>query len=204
MMSVWKRMALAAAPIVAVLTLALSLAPAGASAKQWNRGSGRTFGSTALVLDPSTASALTGLGVTPGLVAPADAGRGGALEFPITTPLSRAFATGTIEHSGGISLTAGATTVDLTNFWIDLGGHDLSADVSTSTGVNLGRVTIVSLDFSGAHLGFSRGALTYGPVSADLNSAAIGALNEVFGTSLTAPIPLGTATVRYRLFGFGR
>jgi hypothetical protein len=204
MMSVWKRVAFAAAPIVAVLTLALSLAPAGASAKQWNRGSGRTFGSTALVLDPSTASALTGLGVTPGLVAPAYAGPGGALEFPITTPLSRALATGTIEHSGGISLTAGATTVDLTNFWIDLGGHDLSADVSTSTGANLGRVTIVSLDFSGAHLGFSHGALTYGPVSADLNAAAIGALNEVFGTSLTAPIPLGTATVQYRLFGFGR
>ena len=85
-----------------------------------------------------------------------------------------------------------------------MAGTTLSADVSTSTGVNLGRVTIVSLDFSGAHLGFSRGALTYGPVSADLNSAAIGALNEVFGTSLTAPIPLGTATVRYRLFGFGR
>jgi hypothetical protein len=204
MKSVWKRMSLAAVPIVAGLTLALSLAPAAASAKQWNRDSGRTYGSTALVLDPSTASALTGLGVTPGLVAPATAGRGGALLFPIKTPLSQALATGTIKHSGGISLTAGGKTVDLTNFWIDLRGDDLSADVSTSTGANLGRVTIVSLDFSGSHLGFSDFDLTLGPVSADLNAAAIGALNEVFGTSLTAPIPLGTATVRYSVFGFGR
>jgi hypothetical protein len=203
MMSVWKRLARVAAPVVAVLTLAMSVAPSGASAKQWYRGSGPTFGATALVLNPSTATALTGLGVTPGVVAPAYAGPGGALEFPITTPLTQALATGTIEHTGGISLTAGGTTVDLTNFWIDLGGQDLSADVSTSTGVNLGRVTIVSLDFSGARLGFCHGALTLGPVSADLNAAAIGALNEVFGTTLTAPIPLGTATVQYSLSGFG-
>ena len=76
--------------------------------------------------------------------------------------------------------------------------------MSTSTGLNLGRQDIVTLDFSGARPGFSRGELTYGPVAAELNATAIADLNTVFGTSLSAPIPLGTATVQYQLFaGFG-
>lgn len=193
---------------VSVLSVlaALALAPAGASAHHpgWTKaGRGQSYGATALVLDPTTAAALTSLGVTPGVVSPAYSSSG-ALEFPITTSIPRALVTGTVEHRGGISLTAAGKTVYLTNFWINARSADLSAQVSTSTGLRLGRVTILSLSFAGANFGFSTGYLTFGPVSASLNAAAVGALNTVFGTSLSAPIPLGTATVQYRLRrGFG-
>ena len=76
---------------------------------------GRSLPPLPLRLDPGTAAALTSLGVTPGVIAPASATSAG-LSFPITDSPLRALHTGTITHSGGISLTAGSTQVDLTDF----------------------------------------------------------------------------------------
>ena len=53
------------------------------------------------------------------MIAPASATSAG-LSFPITDAPLRALRTGTITHSGGISLTVGSTQVDLTDFWINL------------------------------------------------------------------------------------
>lgn len=187
-----RRMLLA---ITALLAVA-ALAPAAASA---NGGAGQTFGSTALVLDPGTAAALTSLGVTPGIVAPA-AAKADGINFPITNGLGSVLRTGTIRHSGGLTLTAGTTVVRLTDYWINLGPRTLSANVSVDGGPNLGRVAILDLNFRGAGLRLFP-TLRIGPVTATLTEAAASTLNSVFGTSaLSSATVLGKATVKYRLF----
>lgn len=184
-----RRLAIVAVALAASLSLAQS-------AFAWDGSAGgRTYGSTALQLDPGTAEVLGSLGVKPGLLAPAYAADDG-LNFPITNPLYSALWTRTIKHSGGITLTAGATTVALTNFWIELGGRTLSAEVGGA------RVPILNLDFSKARVGFSGGSLKIGPVKASLTSQAAGALNAAFGLKgvFKEGIVLGQATVKYRLF----
>lgn len=96
--------------------------------------------STAVKLDPSFASALTTLKLTPGVVGTAKL-TDGSLVFPITggnvkyykpgsvTP----YVQGDIKHDGsGFSLAAGGTTVELTNFDIDPGTSKLFGDVSVN------------------------------------------------------------------------
>lgn len=98
--------------------------------------------STSVRLDPGFVSALQSLKVTPGVVAPATMSSGSSsISFPITGgnvtyykpggPVEP-YVQGVIHHSGGISLTAGGTTVDLTNFTIDPGASVLYADVSAN------------------------------------------------------------------------
>jgi len=155
----------------------------------------RSFGATSLSLDPNAAAALTSLGVTPGVIAPATANADGSLSFPITDPLPVALATGQINHAGGISLTAGSAQVHLTDFNINLRSRTLSALVGGS------RVRILSLDFSGAKIRFRDGQLKVGPVTAALTQAAADALNSAFGvTAFTKGLVLGSATVGYRLW----
>jgi hypothetical protein len=159
--------------------------------------SSRTYGATSLRLDPGAVAALTGLGVTPAPIAPAAATSTGELAFPITNPPFSALLSGTIRHSGGISLTAGTTTVRLENFYIDPLRRQLTALVGGA------RVPILDLDFSRTRIGLERGALRVGPVAGKLTAVAAGALDGAFGLpSGTIPpgLKLGDATVRYRLF----
>ncbi|TFD82642.1 hypothetical protein [Cryobacterium fucosi] len=96
---------------------------------------------TAVLLDADFAAALTSLGLTPGTVGTATL-VDGSLHFPITggnvdyydpNESYRPFVQGSIEHSGsGFSLTAGDTTVELTNFTIDPGSSKLFGDVSVN------------------------------------------------------------------------
>lgn len=175
--------------LLATLTALLLLAPASAQAK--------TYGATTLALDPGAAAALTSLGVTPAPIAPATATSNGELSFPITSKPLGALLSGTIRHSGGISLTAGATTVNLERFWIDPFRRQLTAEVGGA------RVPILTLDFSRARAGFSGGTLKLGPVGGSLTSVAAGALDSAFGLpagTIPPGLKLGDATVRYRLF----
>jgi hypothetical protein len=184
-------------PVLAGLATVLALVPAAASARPHERfwSSPRTFGATSLVLDQGAADALNSLGVTPGLVGPAFAS-GGAFNFPITNSVVSALRKGSIAHAGGISLTKDATTVKLTDFWINLKSRDLSAVVNGGA-----RLAILSLDLSQAKVGLSHGVLTLGPVTASLTKTAADALNQAFGVqAFTEGLTLGQATVRYRLF----
>lgn len=198
----------------AVLTVGLALVPAGASARERAHHHGRcaTYGYTSLALNAGTATTLTsspsagGLGLSVAPVAPAYVANGD-FNFPITNSPFNALATGDIDHSGGIAISGGGTTVDLTNFVISVTGASLTADVSVSSGgstTSLGPVNIVTLDFGGAHIGLRFGELTVGPVAATLNDAALSDLGSVFGVSALGStitsLPLGTATVHYRLF----
>jgi hypothetical protein len=187
---------------VAVLAATLALVPSAASAFGFGHGwHERTYGDTTLVLDPATAEALTSLGVAPAPIAPASAGSEG-IGFPITRSLPSALFTGTITHAGGLSLTAGATVVSLTEFWIEIGSGTLSADVSVAGGPNDGRVKILSLDFSHAQLRWWP-VFSFGPVKATLTETAASVLDSVFGTTaLTDQTVLGDATVHYTTLGF--
>lgn len=152
-------------------------------------------GSTALQLDPGTAGALESLGVTPGVVEPASVGSDG-LNFPITGgKLNAKTFAGKIRHSGGISLTAGSTTVELTGFIINVDAQpDLTAVVNGGD-----RVSILSLDLTDLDASVRGRRITLGGVKASLSAGAAAALNQAFGVSaFTEGLAVGTATVKAR------
>jgi hypothetical protein len=177
------------ARVIALLCVVAGLLAAFAGSAQARS----TYGATTLALDPGAAAALGSLGVTPGVVAPAQA-TGAGLAFPITTPPLKALITRRIDHSGGISLTAGATTVTLTDFTINLDRDpDLTAVLNGGP-----RASILKLSLRGAMLRVNRG-FTLGPVAATLTPGAAEALNGAFGvTAFTAGLKLGDATVNYQ------
>lgn len=150
-------------------------------------------GKTTLALDPGAAAALTSLGVSVAPVAPATAGPDG-VSFPISGFGGSLFPPSlSISHKGGLALSAGATTVSLTNYKILI---DRSPDLVAT--VNGGpRVSILKLDLSRAKVGISRSGLTLGPVKASLTQDAATALNGAFGvTAFTKGLVLGNATVK--------
>ena len=151
-------------------------------------------GYTALELDPGAAAALTSLGVTPGLIAPATAGPDG-LRFPITGgKVSVTDYAGSIRHSGGISLTKDPVQVDLSRFTIQV---DADPDLTALVGGQ--RVSILSLDLSGLDARVKGRRITLAGAEASLTATAAGALNQAFGTTaFTEGLVLGTATVKAR------
>jgi hypothetical protein len=149
-------------------------------------------GKTTLALDPGAGAALTSLGVSVAPVAPATAGADG-IAFPISGVGGSIFPPALkVNHKGGLALSAGATTVSLTDYTIQI---DRSPDLVAT--VNGGpRVSILKLDLSRARIGFGGGGLTVGPVKASLTEAAAGALNGAFGvTAFTKGLVLGNATI---------
>ena len=127
--------------LMAALAALLALAPAAsATGHSWG---GSSYGSTKLEVDAGTLSALGSLGVAPGAVEPASL-KGATYSFPITSSLRSALRTGVVRHKGGISLTAGATTVKLTDFDIRLLEGKLYGKVNGA-----GPVPLLDLDYSG-------------------------------------------------------
>ena len=170
-------------PLVA---LGAALATAGpASAAQLSGGS------TTLRLDSGTAKALSGAGVSVAPVKPAKAGRSG-VAFPITGGKANpATLAGTINHSGGLRLRAGGTSVRLTSFRVKVGKRS-----SLSALLGGKRVTILSLSRTKAKVRRTGFDTTVSGVKASLNSTAAKALNQAFDTSLfKRGLTLGTATV---------
>ena len=150
-------------------------------------------GGTTLALDAGTAKALTGLGVTPSVIAPGTSTAAG-LRFPITAGrLAVGSFAGTIDHSGGIALTAGSTVVKLTDFRIiTTGTPRLTARVNgTSARVPL------ALSLANARVGISNRTAVVRGAAVSLSAEAAAALNSAFKVSaLTAGVPLGVADVR--------
>lgn len=149
-------------------------------------------GSTDLTPDPDAAEALTSLGVTAGPIGPATALPSGALSFPITggSADTSTFA-GSIGHSGGISLTAGSTTVELTNFRINV---DADPDLTAMVGGQ--RVSILSLDLGSLKAKVKGQQITLANVKAKLTAAAAAALNDAFEVNaFSEGLLLGTAKV---------
>ncbi len=109
---------------------------------------------TAVTLDAGFVDALTSLKLTPGVVGDATLANG-AVSFPITggdvtyyKPGSVSpYVQGLIEHQGsGLSLTAGSTEVDLTNFEVDPAKSLVYGDVSVNGTSAAKHATIFNLD----------------------------------------------------------
>ena len=155
-----------------VMALGLAACSSGGSAEEPNTSSSQTAEATPeplasipslagvdtqVTLDAGFLSAITGLGLTPGTLGGAtlDAATG-TLAFPITggnvdyyDPAEdyRPYVQGEISHDGsGISLSAGGTVVELTDFVIDPGTSRLTGTVSANGEVVGEDVFIFNLD----------------------------------------------------------
>ncbi len=155
-----------------------------------------TGGATSLAVDAGALAALTSLGITPGLVAPASANTDGSFAFPITRGrVDAETLAGRVRHSGGISLTRGSTRVELTSF-------DIVVDATPQLTARVGsaRVPILDLDVSGLTQDVDGLDVTLGNVRGTLTAEAAGALNQAFATTaFRAGLLLGVATVRAEL-----
>ncbi|SDH68793.1 ABC transporter substrate-binding protein [Agrococcus jejuensis] len=148
---------------------------------------------TQVTLDQGFLDAITGLGLTPGVIGGATL-TDGVLAFPITggnveywDPEEdyRPYVQGSIEHDGsGISLTAGDITVELTDFRIDPGTSELFGTV-TANGEEVGQ-DILIFELNGSTLnplqeGPNGEAILEG-TEVYVSEDAAGLLNDTFGT----------------------
>jgi hypothetical protein len=161
---------------------------------------------TAVQLDAGFVDALTSLKLTPDVVGDA-ALTDGALVFPITggdvtyyEPGSISpYVQGEIDHQGsGFSLTAGKTTVDLTNFTIDPGTSQLFGDVAVNGKTAVEDAFLFKLD------GRTLEPLQSGPggtailtgTEVLISEDAAPLLNDTFGTKAVKPgLLVGVATI---------
>ncbi len=146
---------------------------------------------TSLVLDSGTAKVLQQNSVAVAPIDPA-AASGDGIAFPITGgEINTGDLAGTIDHSGGLSFTAGGTTVELTDFVVDTVNGTLT---STVGGADL---TTLDLDLSGVQQSDDNGVIVLEGITATLTADAAKALNDAFGVSLfTAGLAFGDVTVR--------
>ena len=169
---------------------------------------------TTLTTDPVTTGVLFGAGIIPLPVSPTavtPTAHAASYTFPITGGMVNAKTlAGSIRHSGGLLLAHYATpttmptswrALSLTKFTIRITAHPyLSAVVNGGA-----RVPIATLDLSTAKITrwvrHGHAYVRIAGVGVSLNSTAITAINTTFGTSLTAPVTLGTATVVARVAG---
>jgi hypothetical protein len=162
---------------------------------------------TAVQLDAGFVDALTTLKLTPGVVGSAQLTDAGALVFPITggdvtyyEPGSiDPYVQGEIDHDGsGLSLTAGKTTVELTDFVIDPGTSQLFGDVAVNGKTAVEDAFLFRLD------GRTLMPLQSGPggtailegTKVFVSEDAAGLLNDTFGTdAVTDELLVGVATI---------
>lgn len=168
-------------------------------------------GDTAVKLDAGFVKALTSLKVAPGVVGSAklDAATG-TVTFPITgghvkvykkgdvTP----YVQGEVDHNGsGLSLSAGGTTVKLTNFVVDPGNNSkLTGDVAANGKSAAKGAKLFDLDGSTLQtptVDSSTGVATLAGTTVKLSSDAADLLNTTFKiTALKAGLVIGVATLK--------
>jgi len=196
-----------AAVALAVLAWATLAVPAHARATA--AGTVRLDGvRTTLTTDPATTTLLFSAGIIPLPVSPTSVvptTHAARYTFPVTGGAVNAKSlAGRITHSGGIVLAQrtnanGWKALSLTKFTIVISkAPHLTALVNGKT-----RATIATLDLSKAKITRiakqGRAYVSVAGVTVNLNTTAVDAINTTFGTSLTAPVDLGTARVLARV-----
>jgi hypothetical protein len=165
------------------------------------------YGDTTVKLDAGFVAALTSLKVTPSAIGSSRL-KNGAINFPITDgDLDFANAKGEISHSGGLTLKAGNTAVELRDFLIDTSGA--APIITGKVVVNdnfVARIPLFDLQLPALTLPLAApqgiAHLTIPGVKVTLSAGAAGALNGVFGiTALGGGLAIGEATVRTVAFG---
>jgi hypothetical protein len=149
-------------------------------------------GSTSLTVAAGTVKVLTDNKVSVTATSGAS-GKAPTFTFPITGgSVVAATAAGTITHRGGLTFTAGGTSLTVENFTIDTKNKVLTAQVGdTST-----RIPLLNLNTGSAKISMSGGNLVVSNVGATLTSTAADALNKTFKVSLfKGGLTIGTAKV---------
>jgi hypothetical protein len=195
-----KRTTTALAAVTTAAMAAAALGPATAGADTSNTAALKKAGDTRLTLDSKTGAALKSLGIKVAPVKPSKVA-GGAVVFPITSgSVDPKLTDGAlINHSGGLRLTKGRTTVALRNFRIRITGSQ--ATISAAVGAT--RATIINLDLAKAKASRPALNLRVKNVGAKLNATGASALNKAFKTSaFKSGLKLGTAVVNARFAQF--
>jgi hypothetical protein len=162
--------------------------------------------STSVTLDPAFLKGLTALKLTPGPVGSAKIA-GAVATFPITGGNVTYYAPGTvspyvqgsINHDGsGLSLTSGATKVELTNFVVDPGKSVLTGKVTANGKVAAESAPLFFLDgrtLQPLQAGTDGTAVLQG-TTVSLTKEAAALLDSTFGTTaLTEYFPVGVAKI---------
>jgi hypothetical protein len=161
---------------------------------------------TSVKLDAGFTAALTSLGLTPDVLGSATL-TNGSVNFPITgghvTVYKKGkvnpYVQGDIQHNGsGLSLTAGATTVQLQNFDIDPGKNStLYGDVSVNGTVAVKHADLFTLDGSTLQpITDSGSTATLTGTRVLISATAAGLLNKTFKTTKVATgLLVGVATI---------
>jgi len=167
-------------------------------------------GTTAVALDTGFTDALTTLGLTPGVVGGATLdGATGTVTFPITggevtlydrESGYRPWVQGTLFHEGsGLSLTAGGTTVELTDFTIDPGKPArLFGNVSVNGTLAVPSAPLFDLDGSTLNPPTmdADGSAVLDGTTVKLSPEAAELLNSTFATdALAGGFVIGAATI---------
>jgi len=154
-------------------------------------------GVTSVTLSSTLLGALSSLNVTPSILSPATL-NGAVANFPVTGGAVDAdTAKGEIDHSGGLTFTAGSTVVTISNFDITyLGGAPVLTGIVTANGTLLGRYGLFNVAAKASlPLKPQNGFYVYLPnVELTLTAGGASLLNGAFGvTAFTAGLPIGTA-----------
>jgi hypothetical protein len=167
-------------------------------------------GDTAVTLDAGFVSALGTLGLTPGVTGTATLdGTTGVVDFPITGGTVtlydresgyRPWVQGVIFHDGsGLTLAAGGTTVELSNFAIDPGKPArLFGDVTVNGELAAPNAPLFNLDGStlSAPTTGADGSAVLDGTTVKLSDEAAGLLNSTFKTdALAGGLVIGTSTI---------
>ena len=167
-------------------------------------------GDTAVTLDSGFVSALGTLGLTPGVTGTATLdGTTGVVDFPITGGTVtlydretgyRPWVQGVVFHDGsGLTLAAGGTTVELSNFAIDPGKPArLFGDVTVNGELAAPNAPLFNLDGStlSAPTTGADGSAVLDGTTVKLSDEAAGLLNSTFKTdALAGGLVIGTSTI---------
>lgn len=151
--------------------------------------------STSVTIDPALAKTLTAAGIAPAPIAPAGANAAGQVVFPGSGGgLATTTFAGAAHHTGGLSLTKGATKVELTRFIIDT--RVSPAILTGEVGGN--RVPVFTVDLKGVTPTVTAGTVEVNEARLVLTPQAAQLLNTTFGldNTLTGTTAFGTAVVR--------
>jgi hypothetical protein len=202
--------------ILAIAALAFGVAACGDDDDDTGSGSEEpvavidelTGETTQVTFDEGFVGALGDLGLTPAPVGDAKIVEGGgAIQFPITggdityyDPKSdvRPYVQGKVEHDGsGLSLTAGDTVVELTDFVVDPATSELFGTVTANGEVAAEDALIFKLDGTTLEpLKMEGDAAVLEGTTVLLSDDAAGLLNDTFGTdALEEGITIGIAKI---------
>ncbi len=165
--------------------------------------------STSIKLDGGFVEALTSLELTPGVTGSAKL-VDGSLVFPISggnvsvfTPGEVSpYVIGQVQHEGsGLTLTAGDTTVELSNFNVDPGVSRVYGDVSVNGKSVVNSAFLFQLDGRTLEPLTTKGnTATLQGTRVEISTVAAPLLNDTFGTKAVKPgLLVGIATIKVNI-----